>query len=152
MLKVTLVKSVIGAEPRNRKTVAALGLNKRGRTRLLPDNEAVRGMIHHVKHLVTFEVVEEGDYKPKARGKKAAAKNGAAPKAEKKAAPKAGAKTEAKAEAKAEKAEEKTEAKKPAAKKPAAKKAASTEKGEAKPKTAAKKPAAKKKTEEGDAS
>lgn len=141
MLKVTLVKSVIGAEPRNRKTVAALGLNKRGRSRLLPDNEAVRGMIHHVKHLVTFEVVEEGDYKPAARGKKAAAKTGAAPKAEKKAA----AKTEAKAEAPAEE-------KKPAAKK-AAPKAKAEDAGEEKPKkAAAKKPAAKKKTEEGDAS
>ena len=54
-LKVTLVKSPIGAIPKQRATVEALGLHKLGQTKELPDNEAVRGMIWHVKHLVKVE-------------------------------------------------------------------------------------------------
>ena len=51
-LKITLVKSPIGAIPKHRKTVEALGLKKLHKTVELPDNDAVRGMIWHVKHLV----------------------------------------------------------------------------------------------------
>ena len=58
-LKVTLVKSPIGAIPKHKKTVEALGLRKLHHTVELPDNEAVRGMIWHVKHLVQVEEVEE---------------------------------------------------------------------------------------------
>ena len=57
-LKITLVKSPIGAIPKHRKTVEALGLKKLHHTVELPDNEAVRGMIWHVKHLVQVEEVE----------------------------------------------------------------------------------------------
>ena len=56
-LKVTLVKSPIGAVPKNKATVEALGLRKLHKTVELPDNAAVRGMIAKVKHLVE---VEEG--------------------------------------------------------------------------------------------
>ena len=56
-LKVTLVKSPIGAVPRHRKTVEAMGLRKLHKTVELPDNDAVRGMIWHVKHLVKVEEV-----------------------------------------------------------------------------------------------
>lgn len=56
-LKITLVKSTIGAVPKNRKTVEALGLNKIGKTVELPDNKAVRGMIQNVRHLVKVEEV-----------------------------------------------------------------------------------------------
>ena len=51
-LKVTLVKSTIGAVPKNKATVEALGLNKLHKTVELPDNEATRGMIRKVNHLV----------------------------------------------------------------------------------------------------
>ena len=44
-LKITLVKSTIGAVPKNRKTVEALGLTKINKTVEMPDNAAVRGMI-----------------------------------------------------------------------------------------------------------
>ena len=54
-LKVTLVKSPIGAVPKHRATVEALGLKKLNKTVELPDNDAVRGMIWHVKHLVKVE-------------------------------------------------------------------------------------------------
>ncbi len=57
-LKITLVKSPIGAIPKHKKTVEALGLKKLHHTVELPDNEAVRGMIWHVKHLVQVEEVE----------------------------------------------------------------------------------------------
>jgi len=56
-LKVTLVKSPIGAVPKHRATVEALGLKKLNKTVELPDNEAVRGMLWHVKHLVKVEEV-----------------------------------------------------------------------------------------------
>ena len=49
-LKVTLVKSPIGAVPKHKATVEALGLRKLNKTVELPDNDAVRGMIWHVKH------------------------------------------------------------------------------------------------------
>jgi len=54
-LKVTLVKSTIGAIPKHKKTVEAMGLRKLNKTVVLPDNAATRGMIHHVKHLVKVE-------------------------------------------------------------------------------------------------
>ena len=54
-LKITLVKSTIGAGPKNRKTVEALGLKKLHKTVELPDNEATRGMIKQVQHLVKVE-------------------------------------------------------------------------------------------------
>ncbi|MCR4605773.1 MAG: 50S ribosomal protein L30 [Eubacterium sp.] len=56
-LKITLVKSTIGAIPKHRKTVEALGLRKRGRSVEMPDNPAVRGMIDQVRHLVSVEEV-----------------------------------------------------------------------------------------------
>ena len=56
-LKITLVKSPIGAIPKQRATVKALGLTKMHKTVEMPDNEAVRGMIWHVKHLVKVEEI-----------------------------------------------------------------------------------------------
>ena len=56
-LKITLVKSPIGAVPKNKKTVEALGLRKLHQVVEKPDNEAVRGMIHQVKHLVKVEEI-----------------------------------------------------------------------------------------------
>ena len=54
-LKITLVESPIGAVPKHRKTVEALGLKKMQKTVELPDNAAVRGMIQQVRHLVKVE-------------------------------------------------------------------------------------------------
>ncbi len=56
-LKITLVKSPIGAVPKQKATVEALGLKKLNKTVEMPDNDAVRGMIWHVKHLVKVEEV-----------------------------------------------------------------------------------------------
>ncbi len=51
-LKITLVKSTIGAVPKHKKTVEALGLRKLNKSVELPDNAATRGMVQQVKHLV----------------------------------------------------------------------------------------------------
>jgi large subunit ribosomal protein L30 len=57
MLKITLVKSTIGAIPKHRKTVKALGLGKVNSSAQHQDNEAVRGMIKQVSHLVKVEEI-----------------------------------------------------------------------------------------------
>lgn len=57
MLKITLVKSTIGAIPKHKLTVKALGLKKLNKTVVLPDNEATRGMVKQVIHLVKAEPV-----------------------------------------------------------------------------------------------
>ena len=54
-LKVTLVKSPIGAVPKHKKTVEALGLRKLNKTVELPDNAATRGMIRQVEYLLKVE-------------------------------------------------------------------------------------------------
>ena len=54
-LRVTLVKSTIGAVPKNKKTVEALGLRKVNKTVELPDNDSVRGMLRMVNHLVKLK-------------------------------------------------------------------------------------------------
>jgi len=56
-LKITLVKSPIGAIPKQRATVEALGLRKLNKTVEMPDNAAVRGMIARINHLVKVEEV-----------------------------------------------------------------------------------------------
>ena len=54
-LKITLVKSTIGAVPKHKKTLEALGLKKVGKTVVLPDNAATRGMVQQVSYLVKVE-------------------------------------------------------------------------------------------------
>lgn len=56
-LKITLVKSTIGAIPKHKKTVEALGLNKLNKTVEQQDNKAIRGMIQQVRHLVKVEEI-----------------------------------------------------------------------------------------------
>ena len=57
-LKITLVKSPIGAIPKQRATVEALGLKKLHKTVELHDNAATRGMINKAKHLVKVEEIQ----------------------------------------------------------------------------------------------
>ena len=56
-LKITLVKSTIGAIPKHKKTVEALGIKQLNKTVELPDNAATRGMVAQVKHLVKVEEI-----------------------------------------------------------------------------------------------
>lgn len=57
-LRITLVKSPIGAKPRHRKTVRALGLRKMNHSVEQDDHPAVRGMVHSVNHLVRMEEIK----------------------------------------------------------------------------------------------
>lgn len=57
MLKVTYVKSSIGYNKNQAKILEALGLTKLNQTKILPDNESIRGSIFHVKHLVRVEEI-----------------------------------------------------------------------------------------------
>ena len=56
-LKITLVKSTIGAIPKHRATVEALGLKKLNKSVELPNNAATKGMISQVRHLVKVEEI-----------------------------------------------------------------------------------------------
>ena len=56
-LRVKLVKSAYGRKPNQGKTLKALGLSKINQVVEKPDNEAVRGMIATVSHLV--EVLQD---------------------------------------------------------------------------------------------
>ncbi len=58
LIKVTLVKSTIGALKDQQATVKALGLHKTGSSVIKPDNACTRGMIFKVKHLVKVEEVD----------------------------------------------------------------------------------------------
>jgi large subunit ribosomal protein L30 len=58
-ITVTQVKSGIGAKPKTRGTLRALGLGRIGKSNTLPDRPDVRGMIARVPHLVRVE--EKGD-------------------------------------------------------------------------------------------
>ena len=54
-LFITLVRSTIGAKPKSRGTIRALGLKKIGDTNTLPDRPEIRGMIARVPHLISVE-------------------------------------------------------------------------------------------------
>lgn len=55
MLRVTLVRSAIGAKPKQRGTLRALGLRRINQTVELPDRPEIRGMVARVPHLVHVE-------------------------------------------------------------------------------------------------
>jgi large subunit ribosomal protein L30 len=54
-LKVTLVKSSIGAKPDHRACVRGLGLRRLNHTVEVADTPAIRGMINKVSYLVRCE-------------------------------------------------------------------------------------------------
>jgi large subunit ribosomal protein L30 len=56
-LKVTQTRSGIGAKPKQRGTLRALGLGRIGKSNTLPDRPEIRGMVAKVPHLVKVEEV-----------------------------------------------------------------------------------------------
>ncbi|MCQ2202004.1 MAG: 50S ribosomal protein L30 [Bacteroidales bacterium] len=54
-IKITQVKSIIGAPASQRKVMAALGIKKMHQTVEHEDTPSVQGMIAKVKHLVSVE-------------------------------------------------------------------------------------------------
>ena len=75
-LKITQIRSRIGATEQQCKNLDALGLRKINRTVEHSDSAIILGMVEKVKHLVKVEVVEEK------KAAKKATKKVAAPKAE----------------------------------------------------------------------
>lgn len=57
-LKIELIKSTNKALEIHKKTVVALGLHKLHSTNIVPDNDAIRGMIFRVRHMVKVEEVK----------------------------------------------------------------------------------------------
>ncbi|MGJ9384536.1 50S ribosomal protein L30 [Salipaludibacillus neizhouensis] len=57
-LEITLVRSLIGRPEDQRVTVKTLGLRKMHHTVVQEDNEAMRGMVNKVSHLVKVTEVE----------------------------------------------------------------------------------------------
>ncbi len=58
-VKVTLVRSGIGCNERQRATLVGLGLRRLNHSRVLADSPQVRGMLAKVAHLVTWAPVQE---------------------------------------------------------------------------------------------
>jgi len=56
-IKITLVKSTIGAIPKHKRTVQALGLGKVNSSVIQQDNIAIRGMAKQISHLVKVEEI-----------------------------------------------------------------------------------------------
>ena len=56
-LKITLERSPIGFEKSQGQTANALGLTRRGRIVVRPDNESIRGMCFKIRHLVSVTEV-----------------------------------------------------------------------------------------------
>ena len=54
-IKLTLIKSPIGYELRQKRTVRALGLRKVHQTVEVADSPAIRGMIAKIPHLLKVE-------------------------------------------------------------------------------------------------
>ena len=57
-IKVVQIASPIGRQAYQRKCLIGLGLNKINRTRVLPYNDSIFGMVKKVKHLVNYEIME----------------------------------------------------------------------------------------------
>ena len=58
-VKITLTKSLIGASPRQRKVVEALGLRKMHQSVELVDSPVTRGAVNKVPHLLTLGLLRE---------------------------------------------------------------------------------------------
>ena len=54
-IKVTLVRSPIGFQPKHRATVRGLGLKRMHQTVLLEDTPSVRGMVSKIDYMVRVE-------------------------------------------------------------------------------------------------
>ena len=57
LLKVTMVKSMIGRPEKHRKVLKGMGLKKMNKTVILKDSPSNRGMISSVRHMVRVEEV-----------------------------------------------------------------------------------------------
>lgn len=79
MLRIKLIKSAFGNNPRNRATIEALGLRKIRQVVEHKDTPSIRGMIHHVKHVLLVEEVADPVEATSAAPKKSKAAKAEAP-------------------------------------------------------------------------
>lgn len=56
-VKVTLIRSTIGALPKQKATVAALGLKKINQSKVFTDSATLHGQIKVVSHMVKVEKI-----------------------------------------------------------------------------------------------
>ncbi|MFC1720242.1 50S ribosomal protein L30 [Pseudomonadota bacterium] len=54
-IKVTLVRSPIGFQPKHRECVRGLGLKRMNQTVVLEDTPSIRGMVNRVEYMVRVE-------------------------------------------------------------------------------------------------
>ena len=57
-IKVTLIRSGINRPEAQKRTIRRLGLGKLGRSSVVPDGPAIRGMVRAVSHLVKVETAD----------------------------------------------------------------------------------------------
>ena len=57
-IRVVQIASPIGRQSYQKECLIGLGLNKINRSRVLPYNESIFGMVKKVKHLVKYEIME----------------------------------------------------------------------------------------------
>ena len=61
-IRITQVRSVIGSqEKKHKRVMTALGFRKNYRTLYKNDTPAIRGMLQKIRHLVTWEEIDEKD-------------------------------------------------------------------------------------------
>lgn len=56
-IKVTLVRSPIGYQPKHRECARGLGLKRTNQTVIVEDTPSVRGMINRIEYMVRVEQV-----------------------------------------------------------------------------------------------
>ncbi|UCG52241.1 MAG: 50S ribosomal protein L30 [Candidatus Latescibacterota bacterium] len=54
-LRITQVKSLIGRQPKHKRTMKAIGFHHNYETLVKEDTPQLRGMLHQVRHLVRVE-------------------------------------------------------------------------------------------------
>jgi large subunit ribosomal protein L30 len=57
-LEITLKRSLIGRNETQRTTIKTLGLRKIRQTVIHKDNQAIRGMIKQVSHMITVKEID----------------------------------------------------------------------------------------------
>ncbi|MFP4391576.1 MAG: 50S ribosomal protein L30 [Desulfohalobiaceae bacterium] len=55
-MKIKLIRSTIGASPKQKRNLQALGLKRMNQVKEVPDNPCVRGQVRRVNHML--EVIE----------------------------------------------------------------------------------------------
>jgi len=54
-IKVTLIRSPFGFQPKHRETVRGLGLKRMHQTVVLEDTPSIRGMVNKIEYMVRVE-------------------------------------------------------------------------------------------------